>query len=194
MHGHYLILENKDRMRETIKGGLFVEIGSCREAGSTKVLAEMAKKLGMHFITVDPDEGAYKRSKDILSKIDETYEAIQALGEKWLDEFEGELHLIYMDAFDNVLEHWKHKDSTIKTYSDRGIEITNENSWTMHLEASKAALIKVVINGFICFDDTALKRDGWYGKGKLAVPYLLDNGYEIVDNDYDNCVLLQRVK
>jgi len=50
------------------------------------------------------------------------------------------------------------------------------------------------VNGFICFDDTKLTRDGWDGKGKLAVPYLLKNGYEVVDNDYDNCVLLQRVR
>jgi hypothetical protein len=64
----------------------------------------------------------------------------------------------------------------------------------MHLDATKASHKKMVPGGYVCFDDTLLTRDGWAGKGKDAVPFLLDNGFEVFDNDYNNCVILRKKK
>jgi len=194
MHGHVLLLDNAERMKDDIKGGVLIEIGSDRESGSTKTLALMAEKFDMAFYTVDPDEGAYERSSAILEKIDNESTAVQALGEEFLKDFDGDVHLVYMDAFDNVLENWPHKQTTIDTYKKRGIDLNNENSWKMHLEACENIIDNVVIGGYICFDDTKQNGGDWEGKGKLAIPFLLKNGFDIVDSDYSNCLLLQKEK
>jgi len=194
MHGHILILENKDTMKDNIVGGILVEIGSDRASGSTKALAQMAKEFDMDFYTVDPDEGAYERSTNILKNIDEDFKAVQDLGENFLDKFDGEINLIYMDAFDNVLENWPHKQATIDTYKKRGVDLNNENSWKMHLEACQNAIDKIPVGCYICFDDTVQRGNEWEGKGKLAIPFLLKNGFDIIDNDYNNCLILQKEK
>ena len=47
MHGHNLILDNKKTLKPIITDGVFIEIGSDRETGSTRLLANMAKELNM---------------------------------------------------------------------------------------------------------------------------------------------------
>jgi len=193
MHGHILLLDNEEKMKDIIKDGVFIEIGSDRESGSTKALAQMAERLNMTFITVDPDEGAFKRSTEILNEYIDKW-AVQDLGEKYLATVDFDVHLIYMDAFDNVLPNWPHKQTTIDTYKNRGIDLNNENSWKMHLEACENIIERVVIGGYICFDDTKQEGAEWVGKGKLAIPFLLKNGFDIVDSDYSNCLILQKEK
>jgi hypothetical protein len=195
MHGHALIISCVSTYEHILKDGIFLEVGSDRETGSTKILAKKAKELNTKFITVDPDEGAFNRAKSIVKSIDESFEAVQDLGEEWIAKYEGEkFSLVYLDAFDNVLDFWPHKQTTIDTYTKRGTEITNENAWNMHLKAAEALLGKIVPNGLICFDDTVQRGSDWNGKGKLAVPFLLENGYDIVENDYNNCLILQEGK
>ena len=53
-----------------------------------------------------------------------------------------------MDAFDIVTD-WPHKKETIESYRKRGVPLTNEMSWKMHLEASQAVYDKVINGGLI---------------------------------------------
>ena len=196
MHGHELIIKNLDKIQKFITNGNLIEIGSDRVSGSTKKLADVAHKMCMNFVTVDPDEGAYQRASDILNIYD-GFQAVQGLGEDFLKNFGEQIHLLYLDAFDNVLANWPHKDSTIESYLKRGVELTNENAWKMHLDAVQNSYQKIVVDGFICIDDTVytrrfLGKSEWEGKGKLAVPFLLNNGFKIFKTDRKNCVLLQK--
>lgn len=192
MSGHNLIIEYK-KLLKPLENTLFLEIGSDRDSGSTKKLANLAKENKMRFITVDPDENAYKRSISILSNIDKNFKAIKSLGEKYTKNIKQDVGAVYLDAFD-IITDWPHKQSTIDSYKKRGVDFTNENAWTMHLEASKNLIEKIVLDGIICFDDTFMNSDGiWDGKGKLAVPFLLQNGFsKILKNE--GAVVLRRNK
>jgi hypothetical protein len=51
----------------------------------------------------------------------------------------------------------------------------------MHLECAQALHSKLSATGVICVDDTWLDDGKWRAKGTLAVPYLLEHGFEIVE-------------
>jgi len=191
LHGHKLILENLQDIKSVIKGGVFLEVGSSRDAGSTTELAHVARNLKMKFITVDPDSTVFTKSLKIVKAIDKSFSAFKELGEEFIAKYEGKFAIVYLDAFDNIREDWPHKESTIESYKKRNVELTNENSWKMHLDAAKGLIGKMIDDGYICFDDTEFKDGKWEGKGKLAVPFLLDNGYEIICKDGGNCLILQ---
>jgi len=191
MHGHDLILKNRGMIAPVLANGVMIEIGSDRETGSTSLLANMAKEYGASFITVDPDTGANSRAKGILSKIDPSFTAVNDYGEKFLEKYTGTISVVYLDAFDIVLPHWPHIQSTIDTYEKRNQKITNRAAWKMHFEATEHCLDKMCRGGFICLDDTWKTEGMWDGKGRIAVPYLLGNGYGIVDI-HDQCVLFKK--
>jgi hypothetical protein len=51
----------------------------------------------------------------------------------------------------------------------------------MHLECAKAALDKMAPWGVICMDDTWLTDGAWQAKGTLAMPYLLEHGFRLLE-------------
>ena len=58
----------------------------------------------------------------------------------------------------------------------------NRLSAEVHLETTKYIYENIVKGGVIAFDDTYFEKDEWFGKGKTAIPFLLENGYELVNN------------
>lgn len=60
------------------------------------------------------------------------------------------------------------------------------------LEEAKLALPHLAKDGMVLIDDTPNKAGVWHGKGSLAIPWLLENGFRVVFAGYQ--VLLQRVK
>ncbi len=197
IHGHTLLLINKNKIKKIAKEvetPVIVEIGSQRDAGSTLELAKMCNEFGIKFITVDPDENVYLSAKKIIKEINPEFEAVCKEGELFLQEWNKKnIIAVYLDAFD-IVTYWPHKNKTIESYRKRKTELTNENAYKMHLEAAKNVYEKIVDNGFICFDDTWLDEyNQWEGKGKTAVPFLLNNGFVI--SDYKPCaVLMKKIK
>jgi NAD(P)-dependent dehydrogenase (short-subunit alcohol dehydrogenase family) len=82
----------------------------------------------------------------------------------------------------------------VSAYEQRGFKITNEASWKMHLEVAVELVRLVKIGGYVCFDDTHLENKIWIGKGKLAIPMLLDTGFIITHTDNNNCLILKKYK
>ncbi|MBD3248782.1 hypothetical protein GF336_01940 [Candidatus Woesearchaeota archaeon] len=188
MHGHELIIKNKELFKN-LKGKSLLEIGTERGCGSTILLAEMAEEIGMDFITVDVDEEQTKNVIKPLNKINSAFKTITEYGEIFLKNFKGEIGLIYLDAFD--FWHDNHSQERIDAYKKRGTEITNENCWKMHYNCA-VELVKLMKEGtYICFDDVLSKEPEWEGKGKLAIPYLLNNGFNIKIYE-PNCIILER--
>lgn len=89
-------------------------------------------------------------------------------GIKFLQEFTGSISLLFLDAW----------DADLPESADR------------HLEAMAIALPKMAQHSLILIDDTDVEYDftnkcfnapiGFGGKGKLAIPFALENGYDIV--------------
>jgi len=196
VHGHGLIEHFRPRIAELIKGrpGLvMLEVGSERGSGSTQLLAEMARSLGLRFITIDADAEVAAEAAAIVTSINPSFEAHHALAEEFLASYEAtDIAVLYMDAFD-IVGDWPHKASTIESYSRRNVELCNENAWKMHYAASRAAFKKVIRGGFVCFDDVWKDEGGtWQGKGKTALPFLLQSGYQEAFYVQGHCVMLQR--
>lgn len=174
------------------KNLVLIEIGSERGTGSTYRLSKLCTSKGLKLITVDADPDINKHAGEIARKINPTFENYHELGEVYLEKYpENNIAICYLDAFDIVTD-WPHKESSIETYKKRNVDITNQAAYKMHYDASVAVHPKVIEGGFICFDDVWLDSNNiWQGKGKTAIPYLLNLGYEIIAYK-TNSLLLQK--
>jgi len=187
MKGHILIIRNKDLFND-LEGKVLLEIGSDRNFGSTGALANLALALGMKFITVDVDKSVNKKAKNTLKEIDESFDAVLEYGERFLEKYDKkDIGLVYLDAFD--FWHSGHSKERLESYKKRGTELTNENCWEMHYKCAVALSKIMEPNTYICFDDVKSGPPNWEGKGKLAIPYLLENGFEIVKKVPDSILL-----
>lgn len=108
-------------------------------------------------------------------------------GEDFLSSFSGPIFFCYLDNYDWV-DDWEHPhEPALKG-------CTKKESERIHLEQSKL-LIKILTHpGYILFDDTGITnmtylipeqimKDSsitFYGKGALAIPYLIKEGMCIV--------------
>lgn len=206
IHGHEIIKMYEETISKALGDSqtTFVEVGSQREAGSTLYLSQYCKKNNYKFITVDLNSETTQAAQNIVKGVSSDFEAVNQEGEVFLDEYQGTLGLVYLDAFD-IEGDW-HPSKLVEWYKKQGVELTNENCWKMHLDSSVAISKKMVPNGFVVFDDVvAVDQNGkvvnevssnhpnWKGKGKTAIPYLLNNGFEIIDYKRSACVL-QKIK
>lgn len=204
--GHELIINHKSLIfNDVINNGCVVEIGSDRNAGSTQKIAKLANKYGLNFITVDIDIRATARAEKILKGINKEYQAVNDYGENFLSTFNSPLWLVYLDAFD-IPGIW-HTSEVIESYNDRNIKLTLENCHKMHYDCAVSIIRKMPAGGFVCFDDVNPVDDSgnlifdrvesdykkWSGKGATAIPLLLENGFELIDNKRA-CALLKRIK
>jgi len=204
--GHELIIKHRKLIFDNLPaGGYILEIGSDRNAGSTYHIAKLAQSHGLNFITVDIDDQATARAENIIEKINKEFKAVNDFGESFLNKFPFPINMIYLDAFD-IPGEW-HTIEVIESYRDRNIILTLENCQKMHYECAVSIVDKMPVGGFVCFDDVnpidnlnnlifeKVPSDykKWSGKGGTAIPYLLENGFEIIDN-IRACALLRRTK
>lgn len=187
-HGQWLLIQYINDNLEFIRKGVdrrlnLIEIGSTREdvpgQGSTKKLAQLCQKHGIHFITVDMDPHNTKYAQNTLNEIDKSFEAITAKGEDFLKEYAGPVDFVFLDAYD--FDHGKHSEERQSRYKTLlGARISDEDCHKMHLECASYIESKLLPNGAICLDDTWYKDGRWRGKGTKAVPYLLNKDYEVI--------------
>lgn len=194
-HGQELLINwLSERNLSGNQAKTLIEIGSTREnlpgQGSTEKLARLCKSHGMHFVTVDMNPLLIERAVELLAGIDSGFLAICAKGEEYLSSCSREIDFVFLDAYD--YDHGYHSQERQAAYERHlGKRINNEDCHLMHLECAKALLDKLSDAGLICFDDTWKTGGAWQGKGTLAVPYLLENGFLIVGTGYRS-VLLSR--
>jgi hypothetical protein len=183
---NYVLYFLKDKKNISV-----IEIGSERGTGSTYKLAKLCKKMNWHFITVDADDKTASLAREIVHKVNLSFEAHHELGEVFLNNYSGKnIGICYLDAFDIVTD-WPHKPDAVAAYKKRNVEITNQAAYKMHYDAAYNVHQKIVSGGFISFDDVWLdKTNTWQGKGKTAIPFLLDHGF-IILKYINNSLLLQ---
>ena len=184
MNGHELLLGMGNQISASFPPGInFIEVGSERGSGSTKLLANMCNQLGYIFTTVDADPDVSQYANDIVKSINKEFKAVCGLGEEYIRDTPDEIHIAYLDAFDleNLRDTPRHEkcQSPRATYERRGVKITSENCFKMHLDAVKFLDKKMPSGGLVVFDD--VWNDGlWRGKGETAIPWMLKNGFELV--------------
>ena len=161
---------------EKLKGKKMIEVGSTREMArdSTGHLFGFCKEREIDFITVDMNPEQISRLQERFPDLNAT----TAKGEEFLEQFDGEINFCYLDAFD--YQHGRHSQSRISAYKKYlNTQISNEACHQMHLRCAKALEERMPVGSIIVFDDVfgAYSDIEWDGKGKLAIPFLLENGF-----------------
>jgi hypothetical protein len=190
-HGHQLLLEHEVLLASP-KNKFFLEVGSDRGEGSTKILAELAKRLQLIFITIDMDSNICEKAMKTVGAVNPRFSAECGLGENFIPLFEDEsIAILYLDAYDTMPVGFDLPQDIKDPYIKNMGKWNNEDAWNMHLKCSIAADKKLIPGGFICFDDMWRKDGIWAtrSKGYLAVPWLMEHGYEEISY-VDGCVLL----
>ncbi len=196
-HGHSLLMSglSKADLINVERKKLVVEIGTTRELlpgqGSTQKLAQFCLQNGLDFITVDMDPRNTRNAARMFLHKGLPFRAICAKGEDFLHDCDELIDYIFLDAYD--FDHGNHsevrQDRYVKFLGSRIGEIACHE---MHLICAKELVRKLAPDGLICFDDTWLSNEGtWTAKGTLAMPYLIENGFEVVLAE-NNAALLRR--
>jgi hypothetical protein len=187
-HGHALLMavlaEEERKAPGSLAGSTLIEIGTTREQWpdqrSTEKLAIFTAMNDMNFRTVDMDPQNTQRARDVLKYVNPSAKAITMKGEDYLAINEAELDYIYLDAFD--FYHDNHSQQRKDRYRQLlNTEISDPECWKMHAECARAIVARMRPGGIVVLDDTWVDATGAYaGKGKLAVPILLDGGFEVI--------------
>jgi hypothetical protein len=187
-HGHELLLAylklHLPKSRPAGRALSMVEIGTTREnvpgQGSTRKLAEFCQQHGIALVTVDMDPHNSHMARRMFESLSVDFEAIAAKGEDYLRERAALVDFAFLDAYD--FDHGQHSELRQSRYVKYlGSRIDEEACHRMHLDCAQSLVRLLSPEGVICVDDTWLEDGRWTAKGTLAVPYLLDNGFELVD-------------
>jgi len=173
------------------KGGVVLEIGMERGEGSTRFFNKFCKEHNLDFYSVDFDAIPRYSIRDL----DWVIPAVMTGEDFLLNHFKEKnqkIFFAYLDNFDYIFPHIKghpHVVNQQNRYKDFNLDMddNNHNSHRAHL--LQAVLIDVDFAAdpcFFLFDDTWRQGETWYGKGALAVPYLLSKGYQIIEKADDN--------
>lgn len=182
-HGHGLLQQLLPDVAERARRpGTVIEIGTTREKlpgqGSTVILAGLAARLGLPFMTVDMDPANTEQALADLAGIPGA-RAVTAKGEDFIATIDQPILAAYLDAFD--IQHGQHSEYRIDRYRQfLGTEITNEAAAQMHLACAEALVPRLMPGGLIVIDDTWMEGERFAGKGGTAVPALLRRRFKIV--------------
>jgi hypothetical protein len=137
----------------------------------TRVFGELIQGTDIELITVDMSQYHIQRSKTITSDMN-NIEYIVMSSEEFLSSGEGKIDFLYMDTGDMT-----------------PIESTAQ----LHLREAKIIVEKDIISdgGILLIDDVrsplpkmTSNETSDYGKAKYSIPYLQENGFEIVIDEY----------
>ena len=167
--------------------GSWIEIGTTRNGddGSTRVIADWAKKQGRQLTTVDVDPAHCKlvKSFDI-----DNLSVVNSTGEDYLQGCRNRaeiISLLYLDNFDWDWHPDKTEDFVLeqqKRYQTLGLTMTNLNSQATHLAQMITALPVMAHTSIVVCDDTWYEPSWaqFFGKSAAVVPLLLNAGYRIM--------------
>lgn len=173
-----------------------VEIGSGEL--STPLLAELCEELDLDFYTVDGSRARMVWAQELL-RDKKNAVALCAKGEDFLHRFAGQVSFAYLDSYDWI----DPVDPDAHSYPPG---CSRRESELVHLEQTMELVKHLRPGGLVLFDDTwflertppgsgclkarvdfrkmsnkqILEEYGVFGKGSLAVPFLLCSGFEVL--------------
>ena len=157
---------------------VIVEVGMSRQEGnwqgdgySTPLFAHHVEKYGGQFYSVDIDPEAIKVSKKIMSSYGiegrETYLICADALSFFQCSFIPKISLMYLDCWDYVGDRWAKEESANK-----------------HLKLFKLIEPYLDDGALVVVDDIFQDDTIIVGKGSLAIPYMIELGYEVVERGY----------
>jgi hypothetical protein len=183
------------KLQQVAPDSIFLEIGSDRNEGSTKFLADIARNHGTVLHTVDIDNQKAKAF---------SHPSIMwhtGKGSEWTKteypKIGKKISLLYLDNFD--WNYWPKETpdwvySQINEYKEKfNIDMTNENSEQEHLEQARNLLPWLSDSAVVLCDDTFQINDKWDGKCGLVVPYLQQFGFCVTATIRYTGVMLSRI-
>ncbi len=184
-HGHSLLIRALQEHRPSWlerRGLNMLEIGTTREPlatqDSTRILSKLCQERGWNFTTCDMDPRNTARAAELFREMGAPFEAVTDRGEDYLARHRHAFDVVYLDAYD--FDHGKHSEERQQRYeSILGSRIDQHECEVMHLKAMQALNHAGRRGCLVVIDDTwREKADGpWLGKGPLAVPWALRNGW-----------------
>jgi hypothetical protein len=183
-----------------------LEVGS---GLSSFYLAGIAAGCAVPFYTIDTDEDVLFEVQERLLldfKVSKCWGLLgraEVILNSWFDYPDRTWpKFTWIDGFDWPYDQIDPKDYTrlSATYVGRGTPITKENSANAHLKLVVELQQITRVGAVAAFDDTWFDCNTTYdGKGRYAVPYLLNHGWEVLDQissdgeTVDGYVTLKRV-
>lgn len=189
-HGHDLLIAHLATRLPELRGVtgtrrmILVEIGTTREnvpgQGSTRKLAEFCRQHGFHFITVDMDPHNSRVAERMFRGMGVPFEAVTMKGEDYLRDRTEVVDFVFLDAYD--FDHGMHSELRQARYTKfLGSRIDEQACHQMHLDCAQSVVRLLSPSGVVCVDDTWLDEGAWTAKGTLAMPYLLEHGYTLIE-------------
>ena len=191
-HGHDLLLSVLSQKIFHYKASVaprmpvLIEIGTTREdvpgQGSTRKIALFCKNHDIGFVTVDMDPHNSLLAREMFIEMGLShFQAITMKGEDYLRQYQGMLDFVFLDAYD--FDHGKHSEIRQSRYEQfLGARIDELQCHQMHLDCAESVLAKLAPEGLVCVDDTWLDNGKWTAKGTLAIPFLLANGFTVLES------------
>jgi len=183
------IFRRAEQYLDKIDAGIFVEIGSSREGddGSTNVIASWAQARNQPLVTVDFDpEVCNALEGKALSNVS----VVNSTGEDYLRSYAGAgpISFLYLDNFDWDWHPMNTESFVLEQqvrYKQLGRTMTNLTSQMAHLNQAILAMPHMTLRSLIVCDDTWYNEHwGHYsGKSGAAVPYLIGQGYRILETE-----------
>ena len=192
-----------------IENGCILEIGSCSlgpygENSSTFFAGYIQNKPNVNFYTIDKEQHIIDSLSRFEKVMPNKFHAWCGEPLDLIKNIKEPICFAYLDNFDYIPpdsedEQWI-TDMKVRYIEEYGIELTNENSANVHLEQTKLIHERSGEKCYILFDDTwdiksartfegwvtpENSYDGWYGKGAKAVPWLLSNGWSLIEKDME---------
>lgn len=128
---------------------------------STSIFAAYAQSVGGRLLSVDRDPNHCALAWAICREFT-CLEVLEAESLEYLRRRREGVDLLYCDSVDT----------------------THPSAAEHYLEEARAGVRFIAPNGLIAFDDTVYRAREFHGNGKLAVPWLLENGWRIIFSGY----------
>lgn len=173
-----------------------LEVGTTREPipgqDSTRVLAEFCKEHGWDFVTCDMDPANGARAQELFDSMGVDFKVVTGKGEDYIASQRKAFDVVYLDAYD--FDHGKHSEVRQERYEQfLGSRIDQEACEIMHLDAMKAMNKAGRKDCLVVIDDTWKVKGVWVGKGPKAVPWAVNNGWNLtMQSDENRAVVLER--
>ena len=168
-----------------------MEVGCSREIiegqNSTVQILALSKELDLPFVGIDLDHANIEALERDYREFNATW--ITGKGEEVLRFWNKPIAAIYLDAYD--FWHASHSEFREKSYLENyGSGINDAECHNMHLEAARHCSRLIPQGGLIGLDDTWVENDRWVGKGALALPWLVAQGWELLSTANRGTVLI----
>lgn len=166
------------------QNGLFVEIGTARDGGSTYSLQKLAKKTSNEFVTIDINP----------IMLGQGIKSFTMSGEQWVREelpkVKKPITLLFLDNFD-----WTYNPTLVRRgaanpdtsnlideYSKRGLQLDNVQSTLCHTKQLIGILPKMSSKAIVLLGDTWFDAslDTFVGKGSAAIYLLMASGFQVI--------------